>query len=35
MATLTNKLVVKYKAYLETINNLNNLNLEEEVGSIV
>ena len=34
MATLTNKLVAKYKEYLETINNLNNLNLKKEVGSI-
>ena len=35
MATLTNKLVAKYKVYLKTINNLNNLNLKEEAGSIV
>ena len=34
MATFTNKLVAEYKAYLETINNLNNLNLKEEVGFI-
>ena len=35
MATFTNKLIAKYKEYLKTINNLNNLNIEEEVGSIV
>jgi len=34
MATFTNKLVVKYKKYLKTINNLDLLNLEEEVGTI-
>ena len=34
MATLINKLIAKYKVYLETINNLNNLDLEEEVGFI-
>ena len=35
MATLTNKLVAKYKEYLKTINNLSILDLEEEVGSII
>jgi len=34
MATLTNKLVAKYKEYLKTINDLSVLNLEEEAGSI-